>query len=319
MAIALPSKKIQALIIVVAALFLAYLVSTLNVRSWFSSTDGKGLLGSSLESVNASNGQSDIDSDNDGLRDWQESLWGTDKNNNDTDGDGAKDGEEIEKGRDPGVAGPDDSLEKTRGISAASVTAFSASVSTDPNNVSTSVSRDLFAKFMSLQSSGNLNDSSQAELVSSVIDDINPGSIPPRYAITDVRIADTNKASLKAYGNESARIIMFLQSAASRNAPNESVLAAYTGAIEKLKALPAPGTLGLTHLQILNNFNASHQMLLILVDYQNDPVKGLVALRSLQTNTDNAAELFTSVASELKNNGILFDSTEAGYIWNNYR
>ena len=42
-----------------------------------------------------------VDSDNDGLLDWQEALYGTDPRNKDTDGDGTPDGEEIKENRDP--------------------------------------------------------------------------------------------------------------------------------------------------------------------------------------------------------------------------
>lgn len=52
----------------------------------------------------------DKDSDNDGLKDWEEAIYGTDKNNPDTDGDGANDKEEIVSGRDPLKKGPDDKL-----------------------------------------------------------------------------------------------------------------------------------------------------------------------------------------------------------------
>ncbi len=48
------------------------------------------------------------DSDNDGLLDWEEKVYGTDPNNPDTDGDGTTDGEEIKQHRDPLVAGPND-------------------------------------------------------------------------------------------------------------------------------------------------------------------------------------------------------------------
>ena len=37
----------------------------------------------------------DIDTDSDGLKDWEERLWRTDANNKDTDNDGASDGEEV--------------------------------------------------------------------------------------------------------------------------------------------------------------------------------------------------------------------------------
>ncbi|MFY9462505.1 MAG: hypothetical protein WAP51_04885 [Candidatus Sungiibacteriota bacterium] len=50
------------------------------------------------------------DSDQDGLKDWEEKIYGTDPNNPDTDGDGAPDGEEIKGGRNPLKPGPDDKL-----------------------------------------------------------------------------------------------------------------------------------------------------------------------------------------------------------------
>ena len=42
----------------------------------------------------------DKDSDGDGLKDWEEALWGTDPNNPDTDGDGILDGAEIQQKRE---------------------------------------------------------------------------------------------------------------------------------------------------------------------------------------------------------------------------
>ncbi len=50
------------------------------------------------------------DSDNDGLKDWEETIWGTDQQNPDTDGDGTTDEEETQSHRDPTIAGPNDYL-----------------------------------------------------------------------------------------------------------------------------------------------------------------------------------------------------------------
>jgi hypothetical protein len=41
------------------------------------------------------------DTDNDGLKDWEEVMWATDAENPDTDGDGTYDGEEIAQKRNP--------------------------------------------------------------------------------------------------------------------------------------------------------------------------------------------------------------------------
>ncbi len=322
MSLPLPGKKVQALIIIVTGIFLAYFISVLNVGTWFRSlaaSVSNSTYNASSDSLSVGSVESDVDTDEDGLKDWQESLWGTDKKEKDSDKDGTNDGAEIEKGRDPSIKGPDDSLETTRGISASSVTSFSESVSVDPNNLSQAVSRDLFAKFMSLQSSGNLNDETQADLVGSVINDIDPGSIPPRYSIADVKVVTTNDATLRAYGNDIAGAILELQNKVGANIDNEAALSAYVVTLSKIRDTKVPGTLGLTHLQLLNNFNAMHQMFIFLANFEKDPIKSLVAMKSIQTSTKDGAELLTTIASEFKNNGILFDKTEAGYIWNNYR
>ena len=51
------------------------------------------------------------DSDNDGLKDWEEVLWKTDPNNPDSDKDGVSDGEEIKINRNPAKPGPNDELD----------------------------------------------------------------------------------------------------------------------------------------------------------------------------------------------------------------
>ncbi len=50
------------------------------------------------------------DSDNDGLRDWEEELYHTDPLNPDSDGDGYLDGEEVDSGHNPLVKAPGDKL-----------------------------------------------------------------------------------------------------------------------------------------------------------------------------------------------------------------
>lgn len=50
------------------------------------------------------------DSDQDGLKDWEEIIYGTNPNNPDTDGDNTIDGDEIVLNRNPLVSGPDDQV-----------------------------------------------------------------------------------------------------------------------------------------------------------------------------------------------------------------
>jgi len=318
----LPSKKIQALIIVIIALFISYFLYTLNfastASSWLKKIGDKPRYVASLDVVNYDGVayQSDIDTDNDGLKDWQEALWGTDKNDPDTDGDGTNDGNEITAGRDPATRGPDDSLEQTRGISASSVASFSASVSDDLNNVTSNLSKGLFAKFMA--ANGELTDTSQENLINSVISNIDPGTIPPKYSISDISIVPNSPTSLKAYGNALASTLMNLQNQVANNKGNQEALARYQSSIESLRSLQVPSSLGLNHLRILNNLNVAYQSMIMVTAYENDPVKALLAMKTIDASAVDAQVLFRNIAIEIRNNGIIFNQSEAGNIWNNY-
>ena len=59
---------------------------------------------------NNSGSENDSDTDNDGLKNWEEKIYGTDPDNPDTDSDGYLDGEEVASGYDPAKKAPNDEL-----------------------------------------------------------------------------------------------------------------------------------------------------------------------------------------------------------------
>ncbi len=71
------------------------------------------------------------DSDNDGLKDWEEAIWGTDPHNPDTDGDGTTDGDEVKLHRDPLKAGPNDSLDTVANIAQSATTTLTNQLNLD--------------------------------------------------------------------------------------------------------------------------------------------------------------------------------------------
>ena len=93
----LPSKNF--LIALSAAIIIVVLAIIFNY--WKPSTtkiENNNLV---VAGANASSSAMDIDSDNDGLPDWKEALYGTNPHNPDTDGDGTPDGMEVAENRDP--------------------------------------------------------------------------------------------------------------------------------------------------------------------------------------------------------------------------
>ena len=95
----LPMKKLPLISILVAvflAIGLILFIGTYSKKGVFSRT-------ALIESQ-------DKDSDNDGLKDWEEELYKTSPYNPDTDGDGYLDGEEINSGHNPLVKAPGDDV-----------------------------------------------------------------------------------------------------------------------------------------------------------------------------------------------------------------
>ncbi len=69
-----------------------------------------GKIASDAAEKNTPTGAANKDSDADGLKDWEERIYGTDPFNPDTDGDGYLDGEEIANGYNPLIKAPGDKL-----------------------------------------------------------------------------------------------------------------------------------------------------------------------------------------------------------------
>jgi hypothetical protein len=112
------------------------------------------------------------DSDNDGLKNWQEDLWKTGKNTADTDGDGTNDGAEVAQNRDP--------------------------IKLPPDTITFSATTDLIktpSKPVNTPQQGQNNPNLQS---------VNPLQLPPQ--IEEIPVFITNNP-LYDYGNTLARIL----------------------------------------------------------------------------------------------------------------
>lgn len=108
--------------------------------------------------------EAQLDSDNDGLKDWEEKLWGTDSSNPDTDGDGALDGEELKKGRDPLKKGPDDKLVQFQSLPKEPEPTF-----TSPKNLIEELTRQLTIQYFSQKGQGKEPAISAENIVQNVL------------------------------------------------------------------------------------------------------------------------------------------------------
>jgi len=142
------------------------------------------------------------DSDGDGLKDWEEELWGTDVNNPDSDGDGTPDGEEISIGRNPTVAGPNDLISENK-----SNQEILSSNSKD--GVELTKTEIFSRKFISEISnhSGKLDDQAISSISKSLVSTLVNDNKYQTYTISDLNIINaSDKNSLKVYGNKVGEI-----------------------------------------------------------------------------------------------------------------
>ena len=100
-----PGKRLILLFASLASVLLAILILVP-----LDSREKKGVAAISPKTKEEITQNLNLDSDHDGLKDWEEKIYLTTSDNPDTDGDGTSDGEEIKGGRNPLKPGPDDKL-----------------------------------------------------------------------------------------------------------------------------------------------------------------------------------------------------------------
>lgn len=125
-----------------------------------------------------------IDSDLDGVLDWEESLWGTDPFNKDTDGDGTGDGAEVAQIKGSGVASVGNNLEES-----------------EENLTETDkFSREIFSTVATLNQTGGLDQATLEGLGSSLAQQIENPTVSKVFLYSDVKTIGSNTPeSLRTY------------------------------------------------------------------------------------------------------------------------
>ncbi len=131
----------------------------------------------------------EIDSDNDGLKDWEERLYGTDPDNPDTDGDGFSDGKEVEEGTDPKTSQQSEIINLDKEIIKEEVVDSVYNYKKDENLNKTDIfSRDLFVKILELKESGLINNEDAISKINSEIISENRIFYSGSYTLKDLNI-----------------------------------------------------------------------------------------------------------------------------------
>lgn len=294
--------KSSRLVLIVLSILLAITIISLAFSYFIESNDVEYNSSVLVENASQNSGADEIDSDKDGLADWEELIFGSDSNNPDTDNDGILDGEEV---------------------------SLSAQKDTEGNNLTQQMSEELITRFMSLREIGG--GLSQTDKVTILQNALSSYSYPKEtYTDEDVNTKSIeNEAEWRAYGN-------FIGLSLSKNLPHDknpleefekaladkgemTVLKEVSGAYENIENdllnTSIPNTFKDLHLETLNSANTLKGSLINMVNYENDPV---LAIYSIQ-NYQNALDIFSKSLIEYKNTfdllNVSFKENDGGYIF----
>ncbi len=260
---------------------------------------------------------SKLDSDSDGLKDWEETLWKTDPNNPDTDGDGTEDNLEILANRNPLIAGPNDSLEKE--IEEKEVNDdFLADLDLNQTDI---FAKDFFSGYVALKQADLLGSEEEKMILQKITDQT--FKTEPKvnlYSLDNLKITlDSGKDSLQKYSNTFIKILseipnlrddnIILKEALDNDSPEslkeiESNVVFYRKVINSLAEMEVPFILQEKHLTLINLFakfiNTTEQLLLIFTD----PLTALVGAKEYYEIFEKITIESIKIGELLANNGI---------------
>ncbi len=245
---------------------------------------------------------SNKDSDNDGLKDWQElQIYKTDACKQDSDGDGYLDSEEIASGYDPTKKAPGDELPGTkhttpRPLPQNLTEALRQSLKNkitqgeipqlDLNGKLLTASSTDFSNFPAVQSAilevsqnyANFFSSAEADSNNTKTNNDNSAHSIKQYFFA-VSVAIQPQAGIRELDSQ-----IFSEAIESNDYSKlESVLQNYQGDYARLKELTVPSELTELHKKLLNIFSGIIKIYSAVKDFNSDPLKAYLALQSYPT------------------------------------
>ena len=288
----------------------------------------------------------ELDTDNDGLKDWEEILWGTNPNVADTDGDGTNDYEEIMLNRDPlkpNINPPDKEPSDKTGEE---IIIKNKKIIEDYNNltVTEKVSREFFIQFINYENSGYpLTESEKSIIVEKALSHL-PTITFKTYTEKDIpTIISNDNESLRIYSNKVAEIILIglktetedlgpimddfskITDETKINEQTEEIFKRLTPLIEKnqkivseLLKINPPQIVLVEHLKLENSFQATYENLDLIQKSAKDLILLIPLLNRYEISTKNLSDSLAEMTKKLLSLKITYNSKkDFGYAFFN--
>lgn len=218
------------------------------------------------------------DSNNNGIADWEESLWGLDPTKN------GQSNKEYIRAKQANLA------------KNATASQIGTSGTSAENEL---LAKQFFATIMALQQSDNLTDSSMQSIVDTVGAQVQATPLPDIYTLSSIHTVATSDATLTTYKKALKTLFLkyqdknigdelsFMASALKNNDPKAveatvDVGHAYQTFAQELIKLPTPGTFAPTIIHLANDYDKTGTSLQGLSTILTDPILGMRSLLNYQ-------------------------------------
>lgn len=234
------------------------------------------------------------DADKDGIPDWQQSLI---------------DAQQLQEVNVSSTTTPDDSA-------------------VTPDTLTGEFARTFTKDIIQSKLYGTLDKNKQG-LVENAASALQSRAAPTPYSETDLTLStDTSTGALRAYGNrivgisfthsvpEDTRDVLTIMRDATANDDQQAldeltpIINAYQGMLTDTLTTPVPNSLSAQHLQLVNAY------LLLVTDikgmqqYEQDPLKGLIYVRSYSDDLDNLNQALIQLFTVISSKGVKFSAND---------
>lgn len=255
-----------------------------------------------------------IDTDGDGLKDWEENLWGTDINKVDTDNDGVSDFDEVKLNRSPVVYGAESIFKKVDNNNALEIESLTE---TDK------VARSIFSSYLKLKQSGNFNQDNLNIVSDKLISEqLRQYDEDIKYKEVDLKIIENSSANIEDYRrnlsnainpmysikeNEILLILNIFNGKEPKSKLNDVLTYAniYKKISEDMLNITTPKDIANTHINMINTFNLIYKSLSGMANMESDPVVAIKSIDDIQTAQKELGLEFEEINTFLIKNGII--------------
>lgn len=262
----------------------------------------------------------DFDSDGDGLKDWQEQLFGTDPNNHDTDGDGILDGDESldEAGFAPAIGNFDP-----------------AENGDNQKTLSQKFVGEVISGYFALKSAG-LDDQKIFDVLLTKFQDdyADIGVLTGSYSEKEILLTASTPAAIRNYADNAAKILDsnfrgiskselgLLYELEQFGGADPEILArfsdyqkAYLESVTELQAIAVPETYAAMHAELINILQNIADIDGAFAEMTNDPLGAVLRIGFYKKESERFLNVMSKIGRKLTVDKLSFSDEEYGSMF----